>query len=411
MSRVRTTCEAKNCNNTSSSKNYCASHYKIFQKGKNPDAVEVVQKEKCSVPSCEYTIVSLTYCALHYKRYSAKSVEGLDIVLNRDLPCVYDGCQNLRHRGEWCNTHSLRIERYGDPDVCLVAKRPKFCIVDGCDKKHSAMNYCRLHYKRSLVYAPDSPEFLSKERNKRVTVLCSVSDCSRTTYAGKYCSMHNRRYLKYGDPNIGAAIRNDPVCKIESCLKSTKGGARNMCPMHYERFKKFGDPNFVTPTLEFCKLSDCDNKHKALGYCQKHYKKFTIYGDPYGSHIYKSDIGTKPCSIEDCSNMNYVRGWCNVHYTRWLNYGDPLFTVHSTKEKETLLYRIFNSDGEIIYIGITCCYEIRMRGHKDSKFWWNEVDSIKTRKYPNRTKALEAEKRAIKKYNPVYNIIHNKKAA
>lgn len=409
--RVRKSCKAKNCNNTSAVKSYCHGHYKVFQKGGNPDFVEVKQKDKCSVASCEYTIVneSLGYCDLHYKRYQAKGVDGLDRILNRDLPCAIDDCENLRLNGELCNTHYLRVRKHGDPHIGAKIERPKVCIVDGCDGKHSALGYCALHYKRSKVHDPNSPEFLNPERNKRITKFCSVDDCSRKTYAGEYCSMHNRRYQKHGNPNIGAAVRNDPICEVEGCLKATK--LNNMCPMHNARWKKYGDVNYVPTYPDYCTLHDCNNKHAGLGYCLKHYKKFKKYGNPYGFHVYESNIGTKPCSIDGCSNMNYIRGWCNTHYSRWLHHGDPLWKAFDTEEKETLLYKMFNSDGEIIYIGITCCYEVRMREHRNSKFWWDEVDSITTRKYSNRIKALEAEKRAIKKYNPVYNIIHNKKAA
>lgn len=64
--------------------------------------------------------------------------------------CYVEGCSNpVRGRG-MCNTHYLRVRKYGDPSVCKnpCAPRTRGCKVDGCAGLHHAKGYCSKHVQR-----------------------------------------------------------------------------------------------------------------------------------------------------------------------------------------------------------------------------------------------------------------------
>lgn len=70
----------------------------------------------------------------------------------------------------------------------------------------------------------------------------------------------------------------------------------------------------------------------------------------------------------------------------------------------TALYRIFDSCGKLLYVGISCNAAARMAGHAaENKRWWRQVAEIKVEWLPNRAVALDAERAAIASENPVYN--------
>jgi len=74
----------------------------------------------------------------------------------------------------------------------------------------------------------------------------------------------------------------------------------------------------------------------------------------------------------------------------------------------TLLYRLFNSDKELLYVGITNDLVTRMREHRRSKQWFPEVHDIGLELFTTRQEALKAERSAIEKENPAHNIQHKR---
>lgn len=58
---------------------------------------------------------------------------------------------------------------------------------------------------------------------------------------------------------------------------------REMCNKHYKRWWRHGDSSItrVLRDVEVCKLQNCENPHRSLGYCEMHYTRFKKYGDPY----------------------------------------------------------------------------------------------------------------------------------
>jgi predicted GIY-YIG superfamily endonuclease len=70
------------------------------------------------------------------------------------------------------------------------------------------------------------------------------------------------------------------------------------------------------------------------------------------------------------------------------------------------LYRFFDNNGALLYVGITLNPGNRWAAHQDDKPWWTEVASITVQTYPDRRCVLNAERAAIQAEHPRYNIQH-----
>lgn len=70
----------------------------------------------------------------------------------------------------------------------------------------------------------------------------------------------------------------------------------------------------------------------------------------------------------------------------------------------TALYRFFDTDGALLYVGITYDTEQRFASHKNSSPWWKDVAGQSIEWYDTRTLALAAESEAIKAEHPRHNV-------
>lgn len=108
----------------------------------------------CIFKNCDRKRLAKGYCAKHY--YFAQR-HGL---LPRPECSVVD-CTQPSFRHGMCNTHSLRLKRYGDPLIRKKAAngevKNKACCIKGCSNKRAAsmLNnkiYCTTHYSRIVRY-------------------------------------------------------------------------------------------------------------------------------------------------------------------------------------------------------------------------------------------------------------------
>lgn len=76
------------------------------------------------------------------------------------------------------------------------------------------------------------------------------------------------------------------------------------------------------------------------------------------------------------------------------------------KEKHTL-YRLFDRDETLLYVGITYSPRSRWTSHKQ-KHWWPEVNRAALVEFPDRESALRAEAAVIAAERPRYNVQHNR---
>lgn len=70
------------------------------------------------------------------------------------------------------------------------------------------------------------------------------------------------------------------------------------------------------------------------------------------------------------------------------------------------LYRHFDADHNLLYVGISLSTLQRIGEHKSSAVWFDLIALVTIERFSNKAKALEAEKAAIKNEGPFYNVVH-----
>lgn len=78
--------------------------------------------------------------------------------------------------------------------------------------------------------------------------------------------------------------------------------------------------------------------------------------------------------------------------------------VTSAVEFPATLYRLWGTETELLYVGITSVpVNTRLAAHRRSQEWWGEVANVTVEEFPKRTEALAAERLAIAEESPKYN--------
>jgi hypothetical protein len=70
----------------------------------------------------------------------------------------------------------------------------------------------------------------------------------------------------------------------------------------------------------------------------------------------------------------------------------------------THLYRHFDKDGVLLYVGISLSAIKRLGEHKDCSHWFNSIARVDIQQFPTRQAALAAERIAISTEMPKHNI-------
>lgn len=74
----------------------------------------------------------------------------------------------------------------------------------------------------------------------------------------------------------------------------------------------------------------------------------------------------------------------------------------------TDLYRHFDVDGNLLYVGISYSAFQRSKDHLRHSHWSEEIRTITIEKFDTREDALNAERISIDTHAPKYNIVNNK---
>jgi hypothetical protein len=77
-------------------------------------------------------------------------------------------------------------------------------------------------------------------------------------------------------------------------------------------------------------------------------------------------------------------------------------------DKPTQLYRHYDAQGRLLYVGISSSALLRMAAHKVNASWFNDVARIEIEAHPSRKAAQAAEAAAIESEKPLHNYIHNR---
>ncbi len=74
----------------------------------------------------------------------------------------------------------------------------------------------------------------------------------------------------------------------------------------------------------------------------------------------------------------------------------------------TALYRFFDENGVLLYVGVTDNLGTRWATHADQKHWWDRVTSYTLEWFDTREAAEAAEQHAIWIEKPLYNVRHTR---
>lgn len=75
---------------------------------------------------------------------------------------------------------------------------------------------------------------------------------------------------------------------------------------------------------------------------------------------------------------------------------------------EHTVYRFYDVNGALLYIGVTSNPYKRWERHENTKPWFGDVAVITRSLYQDKASAYEAERRGIIAEHPKYNIVHNR---
>ncbi|MFG1846699.1 GIY-YIG nuclease family protein [Micromonospora carbonacea] len=70
----------------------------------------------------------------------------------------------------------------------------------------------------------------------------------------------------------------------------------------------------------------------------------------------------------------------------------------------TSLYRLYDNEGCLLYVGIAYDFDARFAQHAARKHWWPQVARKDVTWFSNRIDALHAEARAIAAEGPIHNV-------
>lgn len=72
-------------------------------------------------------------------------------------------------------------------------------------------------------------------------------------------------------------------------------------------------------------------------------------------------------------------------------------------DRPTAVYRLFDAEDVLLYVGISCNPEARFKQHRTHQWWWPQVAARTIEWRPDRLTALKHEALAIQDEAPLYN--------
>lgn len=81
-------------------------------------------------------------------------------------------------------------------------------------------------------------------------------------------------------------------------------------------------------------------------------------------------------------------------------------TIPAVPNQPHALYRFFDSEGQLLYVGLTMNPGARWKVHSREKSWWTDVRTVTLEWFPDREAVEVAERAAIATEGPLYNVSH-----
>lgn len=155
---------------------------------------------------------------------------------------------------------------------------------------------------------------------------------------------------------------------------------------------------------ELVRLYKVDATQAMPPYLQRLYPQFLHYWQYLGTGA--------NCNRRDAPGYAYLPAEepdCPLNYEFRIVWPDV--EPDTPPEVPTALYRLRDSGGQILYIGISANPLRRWPEHAADKPWWPDVSDLSMQWFENRPDALAAEARAIRTERPLHNVVHNESAA
>lgn len=226
-----------------------------------------------------------------------------------------------------CNTHYIRKQRHGDPNIVLYGNPKPPCAVEGCENISviAYLKLCGTHYGRYRKYG--SPVVGGREK-RRIKGKCTINGCEKNEKSRGLCNTHYYRMDVYGstdEPVRKPRVKKHPpgmICIIEEC--SRQAVHNYMCGTHYGKAKYHGDPHFSQwpPPEITCSERDCENRVYKVARCFNHHRAITIALRSAQQdrcaicNLHKNDAMKKQLSLDHDHVTNIIRGLlchsCNV---------------------------------------------------------------------------------------------------
>ena len=83
--------------------------------------------------------------------------------------------------------------------------------------------------------------------------------------------------------------------------------------------------------------------------------------------------------------------------------------VTRSVEETHILYRFYDDEERLLYIGVTVDPGKRMSAHCHGKSWWQSVHNITMQNFSSSSDLMCAEREAIKAEDPIYNVVHSRR--
>lgn len=120
-------------------------------------------------------------------------------------------------------------------------------------------------------------------------------------------------------------------------------------------------------------------------------------GAPHGKYSSEKAISL----IESINDIAYIGNGSE------LNRRTAVVPYKTEWNQRNFVYRYFDADGNLLYIGTTANAEARYRHHASKSVWFREIANSTYEQFDTRTEALAAEKAAIEAERPLHNKIWN----
>ena len=89
-----------------------------------------------------------------------------------------------------------------------------------------------------------------------------------------------------------------------------------------------------------------------------------------------------------------------------MGYSCALDSTESTPPTRTALYRHFDVEGRLLYVGISLNAVARLAQHRETAHWFGQIARIEVEWHESRMLAEAAERKAIKAERPAHNLAH-----